>query len=355
MGNIVVFDGLRGVLAIWVVIFHIFSISGYKVPSTLDGQHAVTVFFILSGFVIAKLITDRREGYLVFITRRFFRLFPVYAVCLLIAVCLFYFGIMPRTFNVDQTFNHVISHISMLHGLVPSEILPNAEKTLLNPAWSISVEWQFYIVAPFLFFLLMTWPVAGLVVLLLAAGFSRRLIISNFSVGGASLFAYIQFFSLGIVSLYVWNWMEKYHALFKGNLSLVVIVVPLLLIPFLGISNNMGVFVWLLAYSVAVYDYFGEKASILFSGIAGFLRSRSIVWLGVISYPLYLIHEPVVWFFVRFQKNYLSGLRNFESIVAVGVAALVASLFFAQILGVLVERPGIAFGKRIAGRKKVSD
>lgn len=94
--NIPEFDGARGLHASWVVAYHLLTISRTPLPTrVLDGGHAVGVFFALSGFVIASLFDRRREPYLAFLTRRFFRLFPVFAVCVVPAAALSVAGLMP--------------------------------------------------------------------------------------------------------------------------------------------------------------------------------------------------------------------------------------------------------------------
>ena len=89
-GRLPELEGIRGVLSWWVVICHILQQAGYSEAALgrgwrilVHGDYAVDVFIILSGFVIHKLWHDAREPYRVFITRRFLRLWPAYAVCLL--------------------------------------------------------------------------------------------------------------------------------------------------------------------------------------------------------------------------------------------------------------------------------
>lgn len=72
-------DGLRGVLAAYIVVFHAACCAGFDVPLS-TGALTVGVFFIISGYVL----TPRWQGnYPAFLIRRFLRLWPVYAVCLI--------------------------------------------------------------------------------------------------------------------------------------------------------------------------------------------------------------------------------------------------------------------------------
>src|SRR4026209_1050430 len=89
MKHIKEFDGLRGLLAMWVFATHILELGPYASAAALIRAHlAVDIFIILSGFVIFHLLSTG-EDYRAFITRRWFRLFPVFAVCFLIALALY--------------------------------------------------------------------------------------------------------------------------------------------------------------------------------------------------------------------------------------------------------------------------
>ena len=77
-------EGLRGILA-WAVVFshlvYFANIYGHGFGSLIAhlGRPAVLVFVIISGFVITHVIVERPEPYLGYLTRRFMRIFPLFA------------------------------------------------------------------------------------------------------------------------------------------------------------------------------------------------------------------------------------------------------------------------------------
>lgn len=164
-------EALRAWLAWWVVLGHVANLTG--LPTTLPAAAsplfntgvAVNVFIVVSGFVITHaLLSSRRDSYPMYLARRAARLWPVYLVALSVMVLfpeLYAEAFVHNTFNVSQTYDaqkhlesqqnlapHVALHLLLLHGLVPNEILPFAGSSILSPAWSLSLEWQFYLIAP---------------------------------------------------------------------------------------------------------------------------------------------------------------------------------------------------------------
>ena len=78
-------EGLRGCLAWWVVLYHIYVYSGLfhtnlqKYETWINsGWVAVELFIILSGYVIFLLLETQKEPYALYLTRRFFRIAPLY-------------------------------------------------------------------------------------------------------------------------------------------------------------------------------------------------------------------------------------------------------------------------------------
>ena len=174
------FEGLRGLLSWWVVICHALQQVGYTEAGLgrglrifIHGDYAVEVFILLSGFVIHKLWTDAPEPYGVFIARRFLRLWPAYMVCLLGALAVRpcvamiithgpliiqpgtaeHFEVLQQNWNFERDYfaGHLLAHLPMLHSVVPETLLPRSAVAFIGQAWSISLEWQFYLIAPLLF------------------------------------------------------------------------------------------------------------------------------------------------------------------------------------------------------------
>jgi peptidoglycan/LPS O-acetylase OafA/YrhL len=313
----------------------------------LDGGHAVGVFFALSGFVIALLLGQKRERYGVFIARRWCRIFPAFAVCVLTGAMLSALGLMPDRTDPRTDWLHAIAHLTMLHGVIPNEILNNAAGSFLNPAWSISVEWQFYLVAPLILWALLRHPIFAWVALLMSGAFARRVAL-GFDFGGASLVWQSQFFVLGIVSYASFAWASTHRETLHGRGSVIAIALPLLPLIVAPIALNVGVLVWLALLGVALAAMLdGEDAAMPLRWSSAVLTSPAALWLGSISYSLYLGHEPFVWLAKAAIKRSGAQMEGLRLTTAVGLLSAPVSLAAAALLYRWVEIPGISLGKRI--------
>jgi peptidoglycan/LPS O-acetylase OafA/YrhL len=153
MKRVLPIEGLRAYLALWVVVCHVLGISGYN-PEMLhgllrlvrQGDLAVDLFIIISGFVIFFLLDEKGESYVAYLTRRFFRLYPLFIVLFLVSIP----ATLIRSENIvlaerfglithqraewintiiksgwDQFPWHVGLHSVMVHGVVQQKWLPN--------------------------------------------------------------------------------------------------------------------------------------------------------------------------------------------------------------------------------------
>ena len=163
------------------------------------------IFFILSGFVIAMMEDSRQEPYRTFIIRRFFRLAPVYYLILAMGIV---DAIRTHEYAPTTFWAHVASHVTMLHGLFPDEVLFQSPHALDYVSWSISVEWQFYLVAPFVLRAIRHSPTRALAVL---AGFGVVTYVANHGKltfeGGATVFHRAGLFAIGIGSYYFFKYV----------------------------------------------------------------------------------------------------------------------------------------------------
>ena len=109
-------------------------------------QYGVYLFFILSGFLICRLVMDSRKfSYPTFLWRRFLRIYPAFFLALLLGTLVFALHagdkITPRTFAANMVF---------LNGLRELGIVP-----ILHQSWSLFYEVVFYILFPLV---LLLWP-----------------------------------------------------------------------------------------------------------------------------------------------------------------------------------------------------
>ncbi len=180
MRNFTTIESLRGWMAWWVVLTHALQMAGSGTGTgifaaglrqLMSGHNGVVVFIIISGFVITHLLLAKRESYTVYLFRRFMRLVPIYLFCLIVALLVtelyryayienplpLAHGMRDARFGSEQQnfWTHLALHLSLLHGIVPDTVLPYASTALLAPAWSLSLEWQFYLIAPLMIALVM--------------------------------------------------------------------------------------------------------------------------------------------------------------------------------------------------------
>lgn len=366
MGHIKEFDGLRGVLAGWVFVAHAIELGPFSsIAGHLRPQYAVDVFIILSGFVIFELLS-RGEDYGVFIVRRFFRLFPVFAVCFLFALVLR--GVLHIHDEVAFGFvgnrplkPYLVAHATMLHGLVPEQILPESAEAILPPAWSISLEWQFYLVAPLLFWFVLRpgWKPA----LALVALVGVRVLAIRHSVGlllpgaprdltfnmSAFLPLKLEFFAAGALSWMVWRaFVNGRIAMTSRRLALSAAGALLLMIA----TESLALALWIAGFALLLHARF-NGASRAARRFSRFFAHRVPAFFGVISYSLYLVHVPTVVAIRQLLVRALPAMSPAAFAVTLIALAGVSSVLLATLLHLMVEKPMMAFAKRVTARWSV--
>jgi peptidoglycan/LPS O-acetylase OafA/YrhL len=346
------FEGLRGCLAWWVVLFHLGLLA--QIPEgaltkvegmvALGGWQAVELFIILSGFVIALLLDVEKESYTVFITRRFFRLVPVYYVLLLYGIVL----AVRQGLYGDQLRQHILAHLTLLHGLVPDEILKGSANAFCHPAWSISVEWQFYLIAPFCLWLARKSAAAALGLLAVCTALWALLVRLGTFPFQATVFMRPGLFGVGIASYYLYRSAMEQGELTRRFVAYLLPAGGALLLLFAADPITVPG-LWIILFLTVLARHAGVESWPVRLG-CGFLSLPFVVWLGRLSYSTYLCHVFVLGPVVGVAKEPLAwlGLGVRGRLVALAVLAGVPILAVSAVLHYLVEKPGMQFGRQVS-------
>ena len=366
-------EGLRAYLALWVLAGHALWESGYR-PRTLSalpklilsGEYAVDLFIISSGFVIFFSLDKQRETYQQFIVRRFFRLFPVFIVLFAFAIPLSQLSMWNVTLastylapeDVDRLIGtlgswweniqwHLPLHLVMLHGLVPEVLLANAPAAFLIPAWSVSLEWQFYLVAPLAYALAVSsrpFNRLGLCAVCLALFMAARYLLPSVTHGAALPFQ-VEFFFLGAASYFVYRQLSGRvlpDILFPVACSLAVFLFVL--------SDNSWPLIPIVLWVVFLGLILEHPASFSSRLVSPLLTNPFVRYLGRISYSMYLSHALVI---IMMQHALLMWVPQLIQMVHAGVllaCTTVATIAVSAGLYRFLETPGIQAGRALALR-----
>lgn len=358
-------ESLRGVMALWVVIGHV--LLSFPAPSALDGfmwrilcdnVRAVDLFIILSGFAIFHLLGASSDSYSRYLSRRFLRLFPAYIICFAASVAMLPIAdaaagsVLPLTqraidrLSIDHDsaahfWAHIGAHMTMLHGMIPSNRLPATDYAFLGQAWSISVEWQFYLIAPFLMWLITRrYPLAGLPII---AAVCWALYGQRWRFGSGYIGAHLWYFSIGCSSYFAWRSGHRLALAWLVRNSTVAIVgacaLWVLLFP-----HEWHVTIWITVLLSCNAVRFGGTP-LLASSISRALLTAPLRRLGKISYPLYLVHtlalNALIWGGSR------AGLNGSALVGVTLVGTIAISLALAAAIHEWVEAPAISLGRRL--------
>ncbi|MEQ1935140.1 MAG: acyltransferase, partial [Fimbriimonadaceae bacterium] len=329
-------ESLRGLMALWVVVghaVHLLPMSNIDNPIIkllkMNGL-AVEVFVILSGFVIFNLLDGARERFWPFIVRRFLRLYPCYIVSLALSILMTpgnqeILSKLPWTTDRLVSVAHieanaltfywpnVAAHILMLQGAVPPNLIPDGEYAFLGQAWSISLEWQFYLVAPTIFMLCekrARWPIFSLLVGICAAYYA-----TGFRFGDGWLFRQSTYFFVGIVSFYVWRADYKLSQTWRRLLLPITVAAAYLLIPS---WISLGIWAAVITSLLVVRQQGTERIE---NTICDVLRSKPLRWLGRISYSVYLTHMIVIYGLMRVLESFTSKPSEY-SVLLIGLSVV---------------------------------
>lgn len=371
MNKIIQIEGLRGYLALWVMIDHLIASCGYPVNKLFgitriirSGWYAVDLFIIISGFVIFYLLDTKRESYFEFIFRRFFRLFPLFIVLFFISIPISYLNLDNiesfsliytssefghSSLAIKEWFNHltenILLHITMIHGVIPQSIIPYAPGAFLPTAWSISLEWQFYLIAPFAFNLIQSSKkyksILFYLLILIFFIFQNKIYDVQY---GAFLPMHIEYFYIGCLSYFIY----KKTIL---NLEINNTFIPFTLLAYIVFrySSNLDILpicIWLSFFGLLI----NQKNAVIKLSILNLfiflLNNKYSQHISKISYSIYLSHLPIITVIQWVLLKYFSSLSRKEHLATLTLITIPVVLIISHFLYTHIETKGIDLSKK---------
>ena len=346
-------DGLRAVAILLVVLFHAF-------PKALRGGFVgVDVFFVISGFLISTIISrslqKNRFNFFEFYGNRIRRIFPALIVVLLSGVALGWLALLPD--ELSQLGKHMAGGAGFVQNYVLwSEAGYFDTRSELKPLmhlWSLAIEEQFYLFYPFCMWLV--WQSRISLPLVLLGLFLVSFILNTRGVGGDPVGTFFlpqtRFWELLAGGLLAWltsldrrnaSWFSglcRGHVPAVNNLVSVGGITLIVLACFVLNKGRQFPGWW------ALMPVSGSVLLIL-SGPKAWvnrvvLSNRLMIGIGLISYPLYLWHWPIL--------SFARILGSEEPTSWVRAMLVIMSFFLAWLTWRLVERP-IRYGLKSGGQ-----
>lgn len=326
-------DAFRGLAALAVVLYHYTTIysKDFDVASPFYfsyGWLGVPFFFILSGFVITLTI-ERCTGSLQFLKKRFVRLYPTFWICLLLTLFTIW---ITRSQSINPMFDRpivdILMNFTMFHELAKLHHVDGAY-------WSLLPELLFYLLMALLLFFkkvdkVLQYNGALLVICFIhyffpIPIFSRLLDLH-----------YVLLFMIGICFYRIYTRVGKapvyLHVLIIANLVLGIYLYGIVR-PHLDILT-----IFITFPAIVLFFYIFVYLKFEFLG-----KSNFLLFLGFISYPLYLVHQITGYIFMLFFDQYIPRAPSIilTTSIAIGIASIVTYILeppFKKVLKKIIFR-----------------
>lgn len=337
----------RGIAALMVLVSHY----AYMVTDSRTFLNflwtGVDFFFVISGFVFAKLILESSINLSSFFTRRFFRIYPIYFVILLI----YFFLAHPHVDKIYIFFKHLF----FLQTVTSKE-----EAFFFNPAfWSLPVEMEFYLLIPLLSYLT-KFKNSLIIIFFCSIAFKIFLILLStpnkidiYAIMSVHLTGLLPEFLVGVFLYKLIVFTNTKYQYNKFMLNIVVFILGMIFLYYLsswfvrygdtGLSEEKifgGFFNFLCALSYAF---------ILFP--LSFLNLKNtpkyiiniFISLGSISYPVYLLHSAIPKFFQKIKFD-IPPFNDENLFIACSMLTIVLSI----VIHKYIEEPLRVYGRNLS-------
>ena len=342
---------MRGIAALLVLVLHVSQIflenktiqaTGQSMNDFIEyvdlGRIGITIFFIISGFVICKSFNTNRKELKSFAIKRFFRLYPLFWFSLIVgAIVLWPLGKQHLSASI------IVGNATMLPAFFKQSFV-------IGLYWTLETELLFYVLASLLYF----WGLLRKPTVIIGLTLLLYVFLVAFTFLPATQPAlphwvatpyHLSLMLLGVSMRYAYdesktNNSEKVSRKSVANLHLLI----LLLIPIYILANY-----FLRGVETNLTDAIAYLIGIIFFVIGlKILRGAPsfLVYLGTISYSIYLLH-PIVFTLVRKFVVNTPALHGFHLSVYILMCA-VGTIIFSGLTYKFLEAPANKLGKRLA-------
>nr|WP_245200089.1 acyltransferase family protein [Herbaspirillum sp. LeCh32-8] len=325
-------DGLRAIAVGSVVIFHAF-------PEWFAGGFiGVDIFFVISGFLISLIIFNNLEhgrfSIIDFYVRRVKRIFP--ALMTVMTLCMAAGWVVLFADEYKQLGKHLFGGSTFISNFLfwrESGYFDNSAETKpLLHLWSLAIEEQFYLFWPLLlaFVWKRRWGFLGIMGVIAALSFAVNIYLIGHDQTAAFYSPLARFWelmvggALGYITLHRQD-LNRHYKNLQAWLGVGLLVVGFALMD--GSRAFPGW--WALLPAIGAFLLLSAGPEAWFNRTV--LASKPMVWIGLISYPLYLWHWPLLAFATIIEGQ--------TAPLAVRAAALAGGVLLAWLTFLFIERP----------------
>lgn len=308
-------DGLRALAVLFVIFYHL-DFSFNNAIHFKNGFFGVDIFFVISGYLITLIILKelyetKNFSFLLFYERRIRRIIPLFLVVGLITSIPAWFFMLPSDFILlSKSFlsssfffsNFYFYEITTDYFARESELIPFLH------TWSLSIEEQYYLITPLILFILFKYkekfllPVLFLLFFLsLDNAYNIAYSEKNFDYFFYSFFSrFWEILTGSIIAITKKKFKIKKDILTKSiPVISIVFVFVIIFVPDVKNDNYIN-YLFLLILFTAIFIYFSENNDFA----SKLLSSPPFVFIGLLSYSLYLWHYPIISFYHIIPGHY---------------------------------------------------
>jgi peptidoglycan/LPS O-acetylase OafA/YrhL len=349
---------MRGLAAFAVLIYHfIFSLDKFHywegctvqhwLSCVFNGSDAVSFFFVLSGLVLSYKYFNRpdneplRINYMPFLVQRIFRIFPAYMLMLLISFLYAHREELSAAFITDAIFTH---NYDFVHEL----ILIRNHSNLYTPGWTLSVEVVMSFLVPV--FVVVCYKTPRMFSYLIPLSILMSAFISSF------VFHFMLGVWLGKNYKHIQAYDFKQSSIYRYRYPVYLIVFMMLSVRHLDRIQPFHLFYYYPNHYLGI-DFFH------LTGLASFLilwkaindqawqrvlNQKPFLWLGKISYSIYLTHWFVIFYlFTPRPQDIAEWLHMPDNAYRAGfIFCVLSTLGASVVLYYFIEKPFNTLGKK---------